>query len=280
MKKFEKIKNWYCEIAATYTSEQRKNWYGNVAEAYNKTRPRYPDELIGRAVELAQLPSDAIILEVGCGPGIATIAFAKLGFSMVCLEPSQDACFLARQNCAIYPSVEIKNTTFEEWQLETEKFNAVLAATSWHWVSPEIGYPKAAAALEDNGSLILLWNTELQPNDEVYQVLNEVYQTQVPSLAQFHKEQRGNQQEHLRMFGQNIIDSGRFKNLMSEQLVSEVTYSIDDYLTLLSTYSPYIALEPQHRDSLFEGLREVLQRNGSRSIQLSYLSVFHIAQKI
>lgn len=277
MKNFEQIKNWYGEVAATYTSEQRKNWYSEVADAYNKARPRYPKELICRAVELAQLHKDAIILEVGCGPGIATTAFAQLGFSMVCLEPSQEACQLARQNCASYPSVEIANTTFEEWQLEAERFNAVLAATAWHWVPPEIGYPKAAAALQENGSLILLWNMTPQPPYEVYQALNEVYQTHAPSLGRY--EDRETQEKILRGIGQNVIDSGQFKNLVSEQLACEVTYSIDDYLTLLNTFSPYMMLDPQKRDSLFEGLREVLERSCGRSIQVSYLSAFHIAKK-
>lgn len=277
MKDFERVKNWYSEVAATYSSEQRKNWYSEVADAYNKVRPRYPKELICRAIELTQLQKNAIILEVGCGPGTATTAFARLGFSMVCLEPSQEACQLARQNCAPYPAVEIRNTLFEEWELETERFNAVLAANAWHWVPPEIGYPKAAAALQDSGSLILLWNTTPQPRYEVYQALDEVYQTHAPSLARY--EDRETQEEILRRFGQNVIDSGRFKGLLSEQLASEVTYSIDDYLTLLSTLSPYIVLDPQQRDSLFEGLRKVLERCGG-SIQASYLSAFHIAQKI
>ncbi len=278
MKDFEQIKNWYREFAATHTPEQRKNWYSEVADAYNKVRPRYPQELICRTVELAQLPSDAIILEVGCGPGIATIAFAQLGFSMVCLEPSQEACFLARQNCASYPDVEIKNTTLEEWELETERFHAVLAATAWHWVPPEIGYPKAADALREKGSLILLWNMTPQPPYEVYQALNEVYQTQAPSLGRY--EDRETQEKILREIGQNVIDSGWFKKLVSEQLACEVTYSIDDYLTLLNTFSPYIMLDPQKRDVLFEGLRQVLERSCGRSIQVSYLSAFHIAQKI
>jgi SAM-dependent methyltransferase len=278
MKDFEQINNWYREFAATHTSEQRKNWYSEVADAYNKVRPRYPQELICRTVELAQLPSDAIVLEVGCGPGIATIAFAQLGFSMVCLEPSQEACFLARQNCASYPDVEIKNTTLEEWELETERFHAVLAATAWHWVPPEIGYPKAADALREKGSLILLWNMTPQPPYEVYQALNEVYQTQAPSLGRY--EDRETQEKILREIGQNVIDSGWFKKLVSEQLACEVTYSIDDYLTLLNTFSPYIMLDPQKRDVLFEGLRQVLERSCGRSIQVSYLSAFHIAQKI
>jgi len=158
MKDAEPRKTWYSEVAA-YTSEERKTWYSEVADAYNRVRPRYPQELICRAVEVAQLPADAAILEVGCGPGTATIGFAQLGFSMVCLEPSLEACQLAQQNCASYSTVEIRNTTFEEWELETERFHALLAATSFHWVSPEIGYPKADAALQNNGFLILLWNT-------------------------------------------------------------------------------------------------------------------------
>ncbi|HCF25952.1 MAG TPA: SAM-dependent methyltransferase [Cyanobacteria bacterium UBA11049] len=257
---------------------QRKNWYNNVANAYNKARPRYPKNLIHRAVELAQLPANAIMLEVGCGPGTATTAFAQLGFRVVCLEPSKDACQLAQQNCLQYPAVEIKNTTFEEWELETERFNAVIAASSFHWIPSEIGYPKAAAALQDNGSLILLWNKEPQPPYEVYQALNEVYQAQAPSLARY--EDRETQEEILRGLGQNIINSGLFKGLVYEQLACEVTYSIDDYLMLLSTLSPYIALEPQKRNSLFDSLREVLEKNCFRSFQASYVSAFHIAQKV
>ncbi len=266
--------------ADAYTVEQRKNWYSKVADAYNRVRPRYPKELICRAVELAQLPTDAMILEVGCGPGNATTSFAQLGFSMVCLEPSQEACQLARQNCAQYPNVEITNTTFEDWALEPERFNAVLAANAIHWIPPEIRYSKTAAALQDDGSLILLWNTAAQPNYEVYQVLHEVYQTQALSLARYHSEERETQEENLRRFGQNIIDSGRFKDPVSELLPCEVTHSIDDYLALLSTYSPYIALDPQKRHSLLEGLRKTLERNCGRSIQTSYLSAFHIAQKV
>lgn len=270
--------NWCSKLVETSTPEQRKNWYGEAANAYNKVRPRYSKELINRVVELAQLPKDAIILEVGCGPGTATISFAQFGFSMICLEPSQDAYKLVQQNCAIYPDVEIKNTTFEEWKLDNKKFNAVLAATSFHWISPEIGFPKAADALKENGYLILLWNTALQPSYEIHQLLNEVYQVQAPSLARY--EHRETQEEELRIFGQTMINSGRFKNLVSEQLACEVTYSIDDYLMLLSTYSPYIALDKDKKYALFAGLREVLNRNCGSSINLSYLSVLQIAQKI
>ena len=280
MKESEKSKNWYDKIAATYTYQQRKNWYSEIANTYQKTRPRYPQSLINRVIELAELPAGANILELGCGPGIATVPFAELGFSMVCLEPSQEACQLARQNCATYPSVEIQNLTFEEWELEPKRFNAVLAASSFHWVSPEIRCPKAAAALKDQGNLILLWNAGVLPHNEVYQVLNEVYQIQAPSLAKYHAEERVNQEESIRELGQNIIDSGLFEDLVYEQLVCEVTYNIDDYLALLQTYSVYIALNDETRNSLLENLRKTLENNCGSSIEASYLSAFHVAQKI
>jgi len=119
MKDSSQADNWYREVADTWTSEQRKSWYSAVASAYNRTRPRYPKTMISRAVSLAQLPEEASILEIGCGPGNATEAFGELGFQMVCLEPSESACQLARQNSAQYANVEIKNTSFYSFPLAT-----------------------------------------------------------------------------------------------------------------------------------------------------------------
>lgn len=256
--------------------EQRKNWYSPAAEAYNKVRPRYPNNLIHQVVEVAQLSTDSKLLEVGCGPATATVAFAQLGCSMICLEPNPNFFQLAQQNCQPYSHVEIQNTSFEEWT-STEKFDAVLAASSFHWISPEIGYPKAANALKESGCLILLWNKELQPCYEVYQRLSEVYQLHAPSLDRY--EDREAQEEILRGLGKIVIDSRQFKNLISGQVVSEVTYTVDEYLMLLNTYSPYLQLDTQSKAALFTELRHRIEDDFGGSLELSYVSAFHIAQK-
>jgi ubiquinone/menaquinone biosynthesis C-methylase UbiE len=257
--------------------EQRKKWYSSVAEAYNQARPRYPQAIIHRTIELAKIAPEARMLEVGCGPGIATVAFAELGFSMVCLEPSQEACQLARQNCHQYANIQIHNTTFEEWELETQKFDAVLAATSFHWIPANIGYPKAASALKDNGCLILLWNMLLEPRYEVYQELQQVYQKYAPSLAMY--EGREKQKEHLRGFAEIVSDSGKFQDLVSEDVECKVIYNTDDYLTLLSTYSQCISLDSQMREDLFAGLREKIEEKFAGRLELTYLSACQIAWK-
>ncbi len=277
MKDSEQIQNTYKNYRDDYSLEQRKNWYSNVADAYSRTRPRYPQQLINRTVELAKLSKNTNILEIGCGPGTATTEFAKMGFSMVCLEPSQESCNLARQNCAGFPNVEIINTTFEEWELQPNKFNTVLAATSFHWVSPQVGYPKLDRALKDDGNLILLWNKEPQPSYEVYQILDEVYQKQVPSLSRY--EERATQERILQELGENVVKSGLFKDFVYEQMECDRAYSIDDYLTLLSTLSPYIVLDSMQRDDLFNELRDALSKNLGDTIETLYLCAFHVMWK-
>lgn len=255
--------------------ELRRQWYSPAAKAYQQVRPRYPQLLIDRVLEITQFSSESRLLEVGCGPAIATPAFASLGCHMVCIEPNPDFYHLAQETCEAYPNVELQNCSFEEWELEPGRFDAVLAASSFHWISPEIGYPKAAAALRSEGFLILLWNKELQPSYEIYQQMEEVYQDCAPKLQRSY-EDSATQANILNQLGQMAIESGQFKDMVMGQFEANVTYSVDQYLLLLTTYSPHLKLEAQQKERLFAGLRQVLQKNGE-TIQLSYVSMFHVA---
>lgn len=259
---------------ASIDLEQRRNWYSPVADIYYNARPPYPKQFIDRSIALAQLSADASILEVGCGPGNATVAFAQFGFSMLCVEPNPDFCRLAQQNCDQYPNVTICNTSFEEWSLKAKQFDAVLSANAFHWMSPEVRYAKAAA-LRDNGFLILLWTLRPEPKYEVHQAIEDVYQAYAPSWVRY--EGAEVQAEILRGFGQAILDSGCFRELVAEQTACEVTYSIDNYLNLLSSMGMG-RLEPQVKELLFAGLREKLERFGD-SIELSFLSAVQVACK-
>ena len=267
---------WQTDWYQAHTLEDKKSWYDHAAINYDRARPHYPQQHRDRIIELTNLPKNAAILELGCGPGIATVDFARLGYSMVCLEPSAAACKLARKNCLSYPDVKIINSTFEEWELDNQKFDAVLAATSLHWIAPEIRYQKTARALKDNGWLILLWNTPPQLEYAAYQLLKPVYQNYAPDIVY---ESLENYQKNLNQMGKDVINSGYFKNLVSQQLTIEVSYSIDDYLALLSTLSPYIALESQARNDLFIGIKSLLEQNFESELQLSHVSVVQVTQK-
>jgi SAM-dependent methyltransferase len=256
--------------------DQRKSWYSPAAAAYFQVRPRYPQVLIDQVIERASLSKNSVLLEVGCGPAIATPAFANLSCRMVCIEPNPDFLELARSTCEPYPMVELQNCSFEEWDSESEKFDAVIAASSFHWIPPEIGYPKAAAALRPDGHLILLWNKELQPEFEVYQQMQAVYKIHAPALMRSY-ENSAEQVTILNQLGLMMIESGQFTEMVSNHLEVKVSYSVDQYLMLLNTYSPHLKLEPNQKEQLFAGLRQVLELKGER-VLLSYISMFHIAR--
>jgi protein-L-isoaspartate O-methyltransferase len=257
------------------TLADRKNWYSPAAQAYGIARPPYPIEVIQQVTELAKLTDRSAMLEIGCGPGTATLDFAPLVGSIDSLEPNPDFYQLAQANCAPYGNVHFHNQAFEEWQSE-QKFDAILAASSFHWIPASIGYPKAASLLKENGALILLWNKELQPSWEVYQQLAPVYQQFAPQLDRY--EDRVTEADVLRQLGQIVIDSGHFDHLVGGEVRVAATYEVDRYLTLLNTYSPYLELDTEIKAALFAGLAEVINSALGGSIDLQHTSAFHVAR--
>lgn len=280
---------WNAEVSSLlkniYRCVDKSSWYDTVAEAYDCTRPRYPAEILARMQEIAQIQPNKSVLEIGAGPGIASIELAELGANTICLEPSLSAYELGRSKCATYPNVEFVNTTFEDWALDDEvppilrdrQFDVVVAATSFHWITPEVRNRQTAAVLKDGGLLILLWNTPPQPSYRVHQTLTEVYLTHAPELAKYEGHQ--NHRQNLSEIGNETIESGYFQDLVVREQINHITYAIDDYLTLLSTLSPYIRLDAPQRELLFAELRRVLQFNYGDKLELSYLSLLQVARK-
>ena len=259
--------------------EERAHWYTPAAQAYDKARPHYPAELISHVAHLTQLEPHSKILEVGCGPGTATTAFAEFGCSIVCVELNPGFCELARRNCKQFQNVVIKQSSFEEWPIEASAFDVVVSALAFHWIQPQVGYPKVAETLRDDGYFVLLWNKEPQPTSEVCQLFEEIYsQHDLPSLGRFETEAA--REQMLKELAQPAIDSGVFKEVSSKQVKMEVKYAAEDYLLLLSSFSPYLNLEESRRNSLFAKLRRKINDDLMGIIDLSYISAANIFQKI
>ncbi len=273
------MNNWQAAIKNYHDREleTRKTWYSSVAAAYNHARPMYAKSLIKQALHLAQLPRDATILEIGCGPGNATISFAERGYKMLCLEPNADFYEFACQNCRLYPQVKFLNVALEEWQIQPGKFDLVLGANVFHWIPPQYSYAKSAIALKPEGHLLLLWNLTPEPEYEDYQKLAEVYQEYAPALMRY--EGRETQAMILRSFGRNVINSGYFRNLQTETIICHTRYDGDKYLTLLDTFTPCRNLDPETKKLLYKGLRAKIDNEFGGHISLSYASAFHLAQK-
>ncbi|EDX85087.1 Cyclopropane-fatty-acyl-phospholipid synthase superfamily [Synechococcus sp. PCC 7335] len=262
---------WYQSFDQTHSPEARQQWYSDSTQAYRWARPSYPDSLVDQVIQKAGLSPDSSVLEIGCGPGIATASFAARGLAMQSVEPSAAACELARQACQAYPQVAIANSTFESFDLENQQFDAVLAATSFHWVSPEVACQKSAAALKPGGSLILLWATPPQPDEELRRYLQPVYeQYQLAERIRYQWQGQDYYHTNFDHFAQIVGKSGWFERTEVAIEQHQSSYSVEKYLALLTTLSDYIALDEQTRSRLLADLSTRLKER-----QIDDLSLMH-----
>ncbi|QQO35809.1 class I SAM-dependent methyltransferase [Bradyrhizobium diazoefficiens] len=127
--------------------------FDQIARVYRASRPDYPEALVDDVVSYADLKPGDPVLEVGCGTGQATKSFATRDLQIVAIDPGPEMVRAARESLAHFGNVELVETTFEAWSQDKAPFRLIIAAQSWHWVSPELRFVKAAKLLSSDGSL-------------------------------------------------------------------------------------------------------------------------------
>jgi SAM-dependent methyltransferase len=132
--------------------------FNEVPDLYDRVRPTYPDELFADLVAITGLNQQSLVLEVGCGTGQATRSLASLGCRVTAVEAGPDMAALARQRLAPFGNVTVETSAFEDWNDAGRRFHALVAAASWHWVEPSIGWAKAHQVLRPVGWMAVLGN--------------------------------------------------------------------------------------------------------------------------
>ena len=79
--------------------------FDSVAASYADARPTYPDELVDALVAATGIGPGSRLLEVGCGPGTATLPLARLGCRITAVELGAGLAAEARRRLAAYPDV-------------------------------------------------------------------------------------------------------------------------------------------------------------------------------
>ena len=100
--------DYYNKNAATFAE-------GTVSVDFAETRERF----------LAKLPSDASILDLGCGSGRDTKAFLQRGFRVTAVDGSPELCALA----AAYTGIPVRHMLFSELD-EREAYDGIWACAS------------------------------------------------------------------------------------------------------------------------------------------------------
>jgi SAM-dependent methyltransferase len=257
--------------------KDRRLSFNAVARAYDEARPGYPKELVSDVIRISGIPDGGRILEVGCGTGQATLPFAALGYSMLCLDIGSRTVAIARERCKAYPDVAIRCTPFEEWRPERTAFDLLISATAFHWIPPEIGYRKAAAVLTDTGYLALFWNMQPTPNIGFVADEQEVWRRVVPGWRG--PEARGDTEASIRKRAAAIRGSGLFEEVQVKRYPWSKVYTTDLYLKLLDSRYRRDDLSDRTRARLYDEIAELSEERYGGRIVKPMLSVLYIAAK-
>ena len=133
---------------------RRSKESGDSAVAYDEFRPRYPEAMFDDIMELGELQSGALAVEIGAGTGIATEGLVERGLQVVAIEPSDGMRALAQQKLG--DRARFIGGRFEDFSA-LGAADAIVAFSAWHWVEPSVGLDLAARLLPAGGVLAVAW---------------------------------------------------------------------------------------------------------------------------
>ena len=254
--------------------------FDSAADLYQQSRPEYPEALYDDLAEVTGIRPGDRLLEIGCATGKATIPLARRGFRITCVEIGAALAAAARQNLAGLHGVQVIEGSFETWPPPAEGgFDVVFAATAWHWVDPAVKYRRAWEVLRPGGHLAVWDATHVFPAggdpffSEIQHVYDEIGEGPPPGTAVQHRP------GELPESAAEIEGSGWFEDVTVRHFDWEISYTAEEYIRLLDTFSGHIAMSAAQRDRLYGEIRRRLALRADGRLRRGWGAVLHVARR-
>jgi len=105
---------------------------------YARFRLPYPDLLILRVIDLAALRPGDRVMDLGCGPGLLAIAFAKAGMEVVAVDPEPEMLAAARAAASeAHACIETRIGSSFELPPGLSSFRLLTIGRAFHWMDRE-----------------------------------------------------------------------------------------------------------------------------------------------
>jgi SAM-dependent methyltransferase len=254
-----------------------RDTFEEAPELYDRVRPGYPEAMFDDLTTLAGLAPGSRVLELGPGTGQATVPLARRGLQVTAVELGRGLAELARQNVAAYPGVEIVTAAFEEWS-PTHEFDAVVAATSFHWLDSVLRLSKIETALRAGGALAVIATHHVAGGTAgFFDDVQRCYETWMPGtpkdmrLPDAHDVPSADREE--------LERSGKFAGVTVRRYERDLTYTTREYQDLLLSYSGHRALAADARQALLDCIGDLIDSRFGGRIAKRYLTELTIAHR-
>lgn len=247
--------------------------FGVDPERYDRTRERYPREMIEKIVDAS--PGRDVV-DVGCGTGIEARQFQAAGCTVLGVEPDVRMADFARA-----AGVPVEVSTFEDWAPAGRTFDAVVAGTAWHWVDPVAGATKAARVLRPGGRLALFWHVFQLPQD-VADAFFTVYQRVVPDSPFTVRPGMSAMDGYQALFAKatdGIRGVGGFSEPEQWRFDWERHYTRDEWLDQMPTQGSLTRLSPDQTSQVLAGVGAAIDGLGG-SFTMPFATVVVTAMRV
>ena len=261
------------------TRVRRANTFDQIADLYDRGRREWPEQLFDDLFEHADMdPMGAKVLEIGCGTGQATAPLARRGCWLTCAEMGSNLARIARRKLTEFPRVTIINSRFEDLNLAGARFDMVFAASSWHWIDPEVRYQKAASLLRPGGVLAFTFVVHAFPPDfdpfftEIQKAYEAIGQSWEGSWPPPPPDEMPDQRE-------DIESSCYFEDIRVARHVWTTDFTADQHVALMNTASDHRLMDSAKREYLFSEMRRLHAARPGGIVRKHELMILHVARK-
>jgi SAM-dependent methyltransferase len=255
-----------------------RDTFDEVPDLYDRVRPGYPEALFDDLVVLARLGPGSRVLEVGPGTGQATVPLATRGLRVTAVELGSRLAEVARRNLARFAAVDIVTAAFEDWPLPTEPFDAVVAATAFHWLDPAVRIGKVADALGPGGALAVISTHHVAGRDaRFFDDVQRCYEAWMPDTPAGLRLPKATDVPHADR--DELRRTGRFPEVVVRRYERDVTYTTREYLDLLLSYSGHRALVADAREALLACIGELIDGRFGGRITKRYMTELTVARR-
>lgn len=228
--------------------------FGADAQGYHNSRVTYPQEIYDRIAEYHSLLTNARILEVGCGTGIATFELAKRGYRVTALDIDANMISQARENLkkgGVEGRVEFIESSLENVDLPSSHYDLVASAQAFHWIEPTIAYRKVHGAIKPNGGIALWWSYDTRK--DIIERVRATFSRYCPDV----KHRR--MSEAVDLTTAYVASSGLFCNAAREEHYKEFEWKIENYVNFVRSLSWTAALAAEQKEAFFSEIGEMLK---------------------
>jgi len=234
-------------------------YFNTVAEGYDKMRPGYVAELYSDLFAACPMEKGKAALEIGIGTGQATPPVLATGCSVTAVELGDALSAYTAKKFAAWKNFSIQNCRFEDYEEPNASFDLIYSASAFHWIPEEIGYRKVYALLKPGGVFARFANHPYREADALHEAMQKWYAIYMPRSKAAPRPYSMEQAEERAAIALRY----GFEGAQCRLYRRDRTFTAEEYVRLISTYSDHIALG-EKQGEFYAHIAEEINRFGGK----------------